>query len=145
MTGGDYEVGYGKPPVHTRFKPGEVRPRRTRKPQGVDVCAFFDEKVSVNVEGQERQIHSFEVAITNLAKKAIAGNMRAAKRFLQLCANAGLLIPPAGQHAWPSVLRIPVDHDDDEWIANLEKFGPPPWPLEHDGMPRLEEYRNGTR
>lgn len=145
MSGGDYEIGYRKPPVHTQFKKGEKRPRRRKKAAGVDICGFFDEKVSVSVDGSKRQIHSFEIAVTNLAKNAIEGNMRAASRFIDLCESAGLFTGEATGSLWPSILRIPIDHDDDEWTANLNRFGPPPWPLEHDGKPRIEEYRDGRR
>lgn len=45
MSRGDYEMGYGKPPLHTRFGTGDVRPPRRKKAAGLDICGFFDEKV----------------------------------------------------------------------------------------------------
>lgn len=46
---GDYEVGYGKPPVATRFKPGEGgRPKGSRNKLGEDFIAALADDFSAN-------------------------------------------------------------------------------------------------
>jgi hypothetical protein len=48
---GAYEVGYGKPPSHSQFKPGQKRPPRKPKKPGVpDMDGFLAEELSNVVE-----------------------------------------------------------------------------------------------
>ena len=44
-------MGYGKPPAHSQFKPGQKRPaRKPRKPELPDMNAFLAEELSQIVE-----------------------------------------------------------------------------------------------
>lgn len=48
---GAYEVGYGKPPRHSQFQPGQPRPpRRPKKPEPPDMDAFLWEELGKIVE-----------------------------------------------------------------------------------------------
>jgi hypothetical protein len=133
MSEGDYEVGYGRPPVGTRFQKGGGgnRPGR-KKRQPTDVLAILDGPVTVEVGGKKRRKAAFEVELTNLFARAIKGDVSAARAAIRHCEAAGL-IEPLPVHQNPGILRIPKHWNHDEFMAMFEKHGFPPWPEPDDG------------
>lgn len=69
--GGGYEVGYGKPPKHSQFMPGQSgnKGRRKRRPetQAEIVARIRDEPVTVN----GRTMTKFELAVTATLNQTI--------------------------------------------------------------------------
>ena len=62
---GDYEVGYGRPPVHSRFKPGERnnplgRKKKDRTKSAVNVVSLLLEPVRVTDRGRTKQVPFLE-------------------------------------------------------------------------------------
>jgi hypothetical protein len=85
--GDGYEVGYGKPPRHSRFKPGQSGNRRGR-PKGTrnfktDVIAMLKTKVRVSRDGKTKKISTQNAAVMLLREKALGGQDRALDRVLQ--------------------------------------------------------------
>ena len=83
---GDYEVGYGKPPVNTRFKPGQSgnpkgRPRGSKSFAGL-MRAALSETVQVREDGQLRHISRREAIIKSWIARALKGDARANDRLL---------------------------------------------------------------
>jgi hypothetical protein len=83
---GNYDVGYGRPPVAHRFKPGRSgnpagRPRRK---QSIDAAAeqALHELVSVNEEGRHRKVPALQVIMRQVRNSALRGNLPAAKFLL---------------------------------------------------------------
>lgn len=85
---GDYEVGYGKPPKHSQFKPGQSgNPRgRSKGARSLKVIAreVFLEKVLVRTADGERRIHKGELLVRKVVDSAIKGNARDAAKGLHL-------------------------------------------------------------
>jgi hypothetical protein len=85
---GDYEVGYGKPPEHSRFRPGESGNRRGRPKGSRNLRTYFEqalaEPVVVNEGGRRRKISKAEIAMTQLANKAAQGDLRAIRMSLEM-------------------------------------------------------------
>jgi hypothetical protein len=77
---GDYEVGYGRPPQHTRFKPGQCgNPRgRPRKDESLatHVKAAMAQKVRVTDGDRSRRISKSEIIATGLVNRAAKGSIR---------------------------------------------------------------------
>lgn len=92
MADDDYTIGYGKPPKHGQFKPGQSgnpggRPKK--KPTVYDVVqSFLAEKVWATENGQKKQMTKLEVAIASLFSVASKGNVPASKLLLELKAAA---------------------------------------------------------
>ena len=85
---GDHEVGYGKPPKHTRFKPGQSGNLNGR-PKGVrnfktDVQTTLKAPVKVTRDGRPRKVSTQEAALLRLREKALGGDARALDRLLAL-------------------------------------------------------------
>lgn len=85
---GDYEVGKGKPPVHSRWKPGECgNPRgRPRKAKNTATIAreALDRSLPVIVHGRKHNMSVRAVAFRKLADKAASGDGKALTLLLSL-------------------------------------------------------------
>lgn len=73
----DYEVGYGKPPKHTQFKPGQSgNPRgRPKKTKNVDALLEreLDGILAVQEGGQAKRMTKREAIIKQVVNMAIKG------------------------------------------------------------------------
>lgn len=100
---GDYEVGYGRPPAHTRFKPGQSGNPRGRAKGARDVKTVmeealkreFSQTVTVVEGGKTRTLTKLELIATTHVNKAAKGDPRALRELLALSHRLGLLEPPA--------------------------------------------------
>jgi Family of unknown function (DUF5681) len=82
----DYEVGYGKPPLHTRFKTGQSGNPRGR-PRGSKSLATLvgealDQKVVVTDGGSRRKISKREAMITQLVNRSAQADLKAMQLLL---------------------------------------------------------------
>lgn len=86
--GNDDEVGYKKPPKHTRFRKGQSgnpagRTKGTRNFK-TDVRKQLNEPVTVREGGSVRTVSSQQAGLMKLRAKALAGDQRALDRLLGL-------------------------------------------------------------
>lgn len=81
-----YEVGYGKPPKHTQFKPGQCGNPRGRPKKSKDVNALIqaelDEVIPAKEGGREKRITKREAIIKQLVNRAITGDSKATQFLL---------------------------------------------------------------
>jgi len=87
----DYEVGYGKPPRATQFKPGQSgnpqgRPKGTLNLK-TDLEKELSERVRVTENGRSVSLSKQRLLLKALAAKAIKGDTRAAGILLNLVAQ----------------------------------------------------------
>lgn len=76
----DYEVGYGRPPTHSRFKPGSSgnpngRPRKSKDLNRL-IQTELDKTIPIKENGRERRISKREAVITQLINCAIKGDVK---------------------------------------------------------------------
>jgi len=87
----DYEVGYGKPPRHTRFKKGEPSANPHGRP-AKNLMALLVEglnkPVVVTEDGQRRTITVREAIVTQLINKSATADLRATKMLLDMIKEA---------------------------------------------------------
>ena len=108
-----YEAGRGKPPVHTRFKPGQSGNPRGR-PKGSSSMATLLEaelsrRVTVSENGRRVTVSKRELVAKQAVNKAAAGD----PRMLML------LLKQSGSNATASasdVASTVLDSEDDEQI-----------------------------
>ena len=84
----DYEIGYGKPPKQTRFKPGECgnplgRPKGTRNLK-TDLAEELAERIPISEGGRRRAVSKQRGMVKQLIAKALRGDVRAANMVLSL-------------------------------------------------------------
>ncbi|MCB1358323.1 MAG: hypothetical protein KDK53_18155 [Maritimibacter sp.] len=85
---GTYEVGYGKPPRTSRFKPGQSgNPRgRPRGAKNVDTILHdvLMQQVTVLESGKRRKITVFEAYLKRLSKQALEGDSKSGDKMIRL-------------------------------------------------------------
>ena len=96
--GGDYAVGYGRPPKATQFKPGQSgnpkgRPKGSRSARAELIEIMFG-KVPMIVGGRRRYVSRFGAAYLKQWERGIKGNERSAQAFIGLAKALGLLEEP---------------------------------------------------
>ena len=85
---GDYDVGYGKPPKHTRFKPGQSgnpngRPKGTKNLK-TDLSEELGEKILVREGDRARHVSKQRALIMTLVASTLKGNTRSAALLLSM-------------------------------------------------------------
>lgn len=90
----DYEVGYGKPPKPSRFKPGQSgNPAgRAKGSKGLKsaLSKTMSEKVIVRTANGPRKMAKIEAYVQKTFNDALSGNQRAAKQLLDMIKAVGL-------------------------------------------------------
>jgi hypothetical protein len=95
----DYEVGYGKPPRHTRFKKGQSGNLRGR-PRGAKnlttlLSDALDQLVVVTENGRRRKIAKRELGIAQLVNKFAMAEPNATRILLGMLLDGERRAPPA--------------------------------------------------
>ena len=98
----DYQVGYGRPPRHTRFRKGRAGSPKGR-PKGVQSFArlanqVFNEKIVIKENGERRIITKRQAALKQLANKAASGDAAAIREVLRVQPVIAEIVPTEDQH-----------------------------------------------
>lgn len=100
----DYEVGYGKPPVATRFKPGQSGNPAGRRKGSMNINSILkkamNEMVVVNERGRTKRLTKMEVAVAQIMNKAASGDIGAFKLAYAMASQ----IDPAVETVSPDLL-----------------------------------------
>ena len=102
----DYEVGYGKPPRHSRFKKGQptANPRgRPRKDMAGLLFEGLNKKVVVTENGRRRRITLREAITRQLINQSASADLRATKMLLDMIKDAekqAAAAPPPEPSQW---------------------------------------------
>ena len=86
--GNDYAVGYGKPPVNTRFKRGQSgnpkgRPKGSRNFK-TEIHEALRARVVVTIGGKTRKISTLAASMLKLVKRGFDGDVRALRLLIDL-------------------------------------------------------------
>lgn len=116
-----YAVGYGKPPIATRFKPGQSgnpkgRPKAA-KGLGTIVRDTMTQKVAVRTPSGAKRISRIEAALHKTVELAMKGNPRALAQLIKLYADA---VPEAKPSVDAPELAKDLTATD---LAMLEELG----------------------
>ena len=86
----DYEIGFKKPPLHSRFKQGQSgnpkgRPKKAKQPKmALDYIEAELQRVIVVIEnGRRRRMTVLEAISKNLVNKAVKGDVHAVDKIFK--------------------------------------------------------------
>lgn len=83
-----YEVGYGKPPRHSRFKEGRSGNPKGRPPRSRNMATILakalSERVAVTENGRRRTVTKLEVIVAQLVNKSAAADPRSMTMLIGL-------------------------------------------------------------
>jgi hypothetical protein len=112
----DDTVGYGKPPMHTRWKKGQSGNPRGR-PKGVgdfknDLFAELAQVIQITEGGKAKRITKQRALVKALTTSSIKGDTRAANILIALCARVIEANPELRAEHGPSAAdqKIVADH-----------------------------------
>jgi hypothetical protein len=108
----DYEVGYGKPPVHTRFRKGQSgnpsgKPKKVLSEDEI-LLRDLSSKVPVTEGGKQRHMSKLEVVLKQQVKLAMKGDPKAVR-----------IIIDAYRRAMQNQARINDDQSEQPMIVTL--------------------------
>jgi hypothetical protein len=122
----DYEVGYGKPPVHTRYRKGQSGNPRGRPAGAKNLSTLLtealNEPVVVVEDGGRRKISKRQAMITQLVNQSVKGDLRAVKLLIDIEQGRGAADRVASRFPPPAPELIALDRLSDVELAALERF-----------------------
>ena len=84
---GSYEVGYCRPPLHSRWAPGESGNKRDPEPECVDfwdsVMSVLERKVTLSIDGKRTRMTLAEALAQKLVQDALTGNASARRELFK--------------------------------------------------------------
>jgi hypothetical protein len=90
----DYDVGYGKPPVATRFKKGQsgnpsgkAKKAAQEFDPGKVLQSIDNEEIIVQLDGRRKRMPKAEIFFRQLFTKAIRGDLTAARLIAKMAAK----------------------------------------------------------
>jgi Family of unknown function (DUF5681) len=91
---GMYQVGYGRPPLQSRFKPGQSgnpkgRPRQSRNMRTI-VKQVLSEDMQIREGGRLRRMPAMEALVRTLRARAFKGDPKALASLIVLARLSGL-------------------------------------------------------
>ncbi len=100
----NYEVGYGKPPKKTQFKPGCSGNKKGRPKGSPNISTIVEkllkEKISITINGKTKKVSCLEAALRQVLIAALNKDAKAQKLLLDLVSKFGMRqeeLPPSNE------------------------------------------------
>lgn len=102
MSESSYEVGYRRPPRHTRFQKGRSG-NPAGRPKGnpslrSELAAELFASITVKEQGRSIKITKMQALLKSIYARAISGDAKSMACLLDMVARLGLLDPPASHN-----------------------------------------------
>lgn len=99
LDGLPHEVGFGKPPRHTRFTAGNQPGRRGRPKGSENLATILEEESALRIEvtegGKRRKLSKQRIGVRQLMNKVAGGDIKATALYLEILRKTGQLQPTA--------------------------------------------------
>ena len=130
-TSAPYEVGYCKPPKHTRFRPGQSgnpkgRPKGRQNPKTL-FNQTLNETVAIREGERTRRVSKLEAFFRRTVNEGLQGDARKSSTLISLCREMGVFSEGEETTASPPYQRRRRNHC---------RFRQEPWPRQRRKCPR---------
>lgn len=109
------EVGYGRPPVHSRWKKGQSGNPKGRPKRSKNLTTLIDQElerpIEIKEDGRRQRLTKREAIVRRLVNNALAGNTRSIEFLAKHLFNEDAPDPFA-----------PNSHDEAELMKKLESI-----------------------
>jgi hypothetical protein len=109
----DYEIGYGRPPLHTRFKPGRSGNLRGRPKRHRNLRTVVEEALSQTIKIREgdrtRSLSTLEALVASMLNKALKGDAKTQTVVIGLLRSVGITAEPPEPASAESVTANDAD------------------------------------
>ena len=116
-----YAVGYGRPPVESRFQPGTSGNPRGRRKGSKNLKTLIRKAMTASVSIHEgtktRRVSKIEGVVLRQLQSALTGDDRSAMAVIKMAMQMGLLEEPASNAAEISALSGADERILDELLA----------------------------
>jgi hypothetical protein len=118
----DYVVGYGKPPLHTRFRRGQSGNPRGRPAESKNLATLMsealNERVIVAENGGRRKITKREAIIKQLVNRSAKADWRAIKILLEIVREIeGRIEPETAESSFSAADEKVIEQMKARWHA----------------------------
>lgn len=128
MSSSNNGVGYGRPPVSTRFKPGQSGNPKGRPKGSKNMLTLLreelDQKITVTSDGRRQRMSKARVAVRRQVDQAVLGDPKAFATVMKL-ESQGFGAPKADAAPTFASSEIP-SHVYDDILASLRAGEVPP-------------------
>jgi len=129
-----YEVGYGRPPKHTRFKPGQSGNPKGRTAQSRNVKTIvtqvLDEPMSIREGNRVRKVTRFEALVRMMTSRAFKGDQKAFSLLTAMMRHVGY-----GSEVIEHISELPSGVDHEAVLKEyLTRYEPEKDPLDDSGL-----------
>jgi hypothetical protein len=119
----DYKIGHGRPPKHSKFKPGKSgnpdgRPKGSRNIATIAKEVLF-KQVTITENGRRRKVPAFEALMLNLLKQSLEGDLRAFDKMMKVVPMVQTSV--AAEDATENGKAVDPQHDT-ETLAEFAKM-----------------------
>ena len=110
----NYQVGPGRPPLHTRFKKGQSGNPGGRSTKSLPalLADALNETVVVTIDGRRRTVTKREAIVTQMVDQSAAADLRATKMLIDMLKEveekAGAAAPGSAELTGPAGLTAPA-------------------------------------
>jgi hypothetical protein len=116
-----YAVGYGRPPIESRFQPGASGNPRGRRKGRKNLKTLIRKALTANISIQEgtktRRVSKIEGVVLRQLQSALKGDDRSAMAVIKMAMQMGLLEEPASNAAEDTALSGADERILDELLA----------------------------
>jgi hypothetical protein len=121
-----YTVGYKRPPLQHRFKPGQSGNAKGRPRSALNAATILDKElkalVTVTSNGKKQQLSKRDVMIRQLSNKAAEGNLKALEYLQKYFGDAFMGKPPAGPSDPAHPAEKSIFSNEDELFSVLNQI-----------------------
>ena len=120
---GGYEVGPGRPPLHTRFKKGQSGNPGGRSAKSLPalLAAALKETVVVTIDGQHRKLTKRAAIVTQMVDKSASADLRTTKMLLDMMKDVEHKAGDIASSSEPRRLAAPDKEVVQLFVARLRR------------------------